>query len=198
MPITNCFAEINKSIAMDCSHPLVGGYTGRALLIKFEDDPTLTINSANPRTLEGVTLASGKKAIAISNIIASPFNGSATSGNQDSGRVMFDKSFAVRIPLRGSDNSKNVVEALVNSAQGYLLIAEKKDKVGNGSFEVAGLQVAMRVTDPTTVTRNEYENGGDVLMTISTQESWFEESFYLTSYSATKALFDTLWNGAEA
>jgi hypothetical protein len=40
--------------------------------------------------------------------------------------------------------------------------------------------------------RNENENGGDIVVTMSCQEQYFETTFFDTDYATTKAAFEAL------
>lgn len=195
MAYTPCAASIAANIAMDCSKPLVAGYTGRAVLIDLAGAPTITPSSNNPRIIASIALASGAKSVMIDNVFADPFSGSTKSGNTDSGRVKFTKSLTVQIPLRGADVAKDVIEPLLKSPEGFLLIVEKKDRKGLGTYEVLGYQEAVKA-DASTYSRDESANGGAATVTLSCTEDWEEVDLYDTSYAATKAAFETLIEAA--
>lgn len=198
MAYTPCSATVTKNIVDSCTTPNVGGYTGRAVLIAV-GDATFTQDSTNPRIVTGIALASGKKTIAVNNVFAEPFTGSGTQGNVDSGRVLHTKNLALRIPSRGADTSKNLVEAMEQSALGYVAVLEKKNKVVDGGFEVVGLQQGLKI-DPSTVSRDEAANGGDILATLTCAEPWFESDLQITAqsasapdYASTLAAFEELY-----
>lgn len=171
-----CNDTIMHDIITSCENPIIGGYTGRAVLIPYKDAPVIVRDSVNNRKVKSITPAEGAKFVAVNNVFADPFTGSNTAGNVDAGRPMYVKTIAIRIPRRGADISKDLVEAMANDAQGYLLVAEKKDKTQDGGFEVIGLQTALR-PDVTTIARTESENGGDIVVNLTTTESFFECTF---------------------
>lgn len=175
MAYQSCAADLAKNIAIDCEKPIVGGYTGRAVLVQYKDAPVFVTDASNPRKVKAITLGEGVKTIAIDNIFADPFTGSSTSSSADAGRVTYTKTLAVRIPLRGGDVSKDIVEPLSTSALGFLIIAEKKDKTDDGAFEIIGSQNALKA-NADGITRTESENGGDITATMSCAESWFERT----------------------
>ena len=191
MAYSPCSSSVTKNIAASCGSPIVGGYTGRAVLIPT-GDAVFTISGTNDHMVTTIALASGKKAIAVNNVFAEPFTGSTTASGVDTGRFLHTKTLAFRIPLRGSDVSKGVVEALEQSALGFVAILEKKDKVGDGSFEVVGLQQGLKVNGDG-VSRDESANGGDISVTMSCAEPYFEMAFYDTSYATTLDAFETLY-----
>lgn len=191
MAYTPCAANIAANIAMDCSKPLVSGYTGRAVLIELSGAPTITPSSSNERILSAIVPASGAKVVMIDNVFADPFSGSTKTGNTESGRVKFTKSLNVQIPLRGADVAAEIVEPLLKSAEGFLLVVEKKDRRGLGSYEVLGYQEAAKA-DASTYSRDESANGGAAVVTISCTEDWEEVDYFDTDYATTKAAFEAL------
>lgn len=189
---TSCAAQVAANIAKDCNTPLTGGYTGRGVLLALADAPTVTQSGTNPRTISAVALATGKKSVVIDNVFStSPFNGSSSQSNADDGMIKHRKTVVVQVPLRGSDVSKNIVEPLYQSPLGYMAILEKKDRSGNGSYEVVGFEQGL-VANEDGIVRNEYENGGCIVATMSCNEAVFEYAFFDTDYATTKAAFETL------
>lgn len=187
----SCAGNLAANIAKDCAHPMVGGYTGRGLLIPLTNTLTFAVDASNPRIITGITMAVGDKLAVIDNVWPSAFNESNTQSNADNGRFVYNKTFAFRIPLRGAGVSKNLVEPLAEAPLGYLAVLEKKDRVGDGSYEVVGYGQGLTV-NPDGIMRNENENGGDIVVTMSCEEQYFETTFFDTSYATTKAAFEAL------
>lgn len=190
--MTPCTLEIAKGIALDCDHALVAGYTGRAVYVPYSVAPTLTISGSNPRVVSGVT---SSKVVGIYTPFTNPFDGSNVAGNSDNGRVMYQKNLSVLIPSHGADESKDLIEPLMKSAEGGLVIVERKDKRGLGSYVVFGLFDPMKA-DPTSYSRNEGENGGAAALTLTCIEDFEECNFFDTDYATTKAAFDALFTAA--
>ena len=88
--------------------------------------------------------------------------------------------------------ASKVVEPLVKSGRGFIGVFEKKDRIGDGSFEVIGAQSPLKCVDPATVTRNENENGGAWNATLQSTEVYAESVFFDTDYATTLAAFETL------
>lgn len=192
----SCAGDIAANIAPDCAHPIVSGYTGRGILINWKDVKTLTYSGTNPRIVTAITLETGAKVSVVDNIgFDQPLNGSNSTSTGDDGFVKYDKTVVLNIPLRGAGTAKDIVEPLHTSALGFLLIAEKKDKVGDGSFELIGLEQGLKA-NADGVTRNEYENGGSVVATMSCRETHFENTLFDTDYSTTLAAFEALMASA--
>lgn len=188
----SCFGEAMASIAPDCNNPLVGGYTGRGALIPSDSITSVTASSSNPRILESIT---ADTIIGIENAVVTPFDGSTTASTADDGKMSFGKTISFRIPLRGANTAKNIVEPLAYSTTGYVAIVEKKDKVGDGSFEIIGYNQGLKV-NADGIQRNENENGGDVSVTMSCTEGWFEATLFKTDYATSKGLFEALLSEA--
>lgn len=192
MAYNPCTASIAMNIVANCEKPNVGGYTGRAVLIPVDANPTIVVDEDNDHILTSITLPEGVKSIAVNNVFAEPFTGSNTASQADSGRTSYTKTLAVRIPLRGGQVSKDIVEPLSQNALGYIMIAEKKDRVGDGSYEVIGYLNGLKA-NADGVTRDELANGGDIVATLSTVEPFFEVTLFDTDYQTTKAMFETLY-----
>lgn len=191
MTYASCAGSLAANIAKDCSKPMTSGYTGRGLLIPLSNTLTYAINATNPRIITSITMGASDKLAVIDNVWPSTFDGTNTQSNADSGRTLYGKTFAFRIPLRGAGTSKDIVEPLVESPLGYLAVLEKKDRRGDGSFEIVGYCQGLTV-NADGIVRNENENGGDIVVTMSCQEQYFEVTMFDTDYNTTKAAFDTM------
>lgn len=192
MAYQSCVASIADNIAKDCAQPLAGGYTGRGVLIDLADAPTLTRNANNPRIIEGITLASGKKLAVIDNAFSpTPLTGSNSQSNTDDGMMKHRKTLVLTIPKRGGKASKEIVEPTYQSPLGYLAVLEKKDRNGDGSFEVVGAEQGL-VANADGIVRNEYENGGCTMVTMSCNEVNFENVLFSNDYETTLAAFEAL------
>lgn len=192
MAYTSCAATMAANIAKDCATPLTGGYTGRGLLIDIADIASMTQSGTNPRIISAITLTAGKKVSVIDNVFSpSPLTGSNTQSNTDDGMMKFRKTLTISVPLRGAKASKEIVEPSYQSPLGYLAVLEKKDRSGDGSFEIVGFEQGL-TANADGIVRNEYENGGCTMLTMSCNETNFENVFYDTDYATTKAAFETL------
>lgn len=189
MAYQSCAAEVAANIAQSCTAPNVGGYTGRGIYIPRSYNPDIVHAASNPRIISAITIEAGLSVVAIDNVMQTPFDGSLTELNTDSGWERWHKTLNVRIPLRGADASSDVVEPLVKSALGGIVVLEKKDTKGDGSFEVIGVEQGMRAT---TATRNEGEANGDWQETLETTEMYAEYTLFDTDYATTLTKFEAL------
>ena len=198
MAYVSCAAKIAASIQQDCNKPLVGGYTGRAVIMSAIDFERAEVvrSATNPREILSIVLPPDGSVMAytIDNVFAAPFTGSTTAGNSENGRNGYLKTLSVRVPMRGADVSKDVIEPLVKDPNGFVVIAEKRDKVGDGSYEVIGYQNALR-GDIAGVTRDESANGGDWIVPLTTVEKWAEVTLVgaAETYESAKKEFDGLF-----
>lgn len=193
--MAECIKDVLQNIQEDCNKPNNGGYTGRAVYIQLDMNPTITTEADNPRTVTAITLPTGKKPFTVTNEDITPFTGSNTTSNGDSGRILYTKTVVLRVPQRGSDVSKNIIEPLTKNRKGFLAILEKTNTAGNGSFEVVGLQQGLKA-NADGITRDEYANGSDYMVTMSTTENFAEAVFFDTDYETTLAAFNELYNKA--
>lgn len=143
-------------------------YTGRALLINGgidDDKPTLSDNGLKVTQI-GTYIsfdqlrsesASGKlKALPIIIDAQNPF-GVTIQGNTDSGRVSYTKTIPVSIPATRDGKAEEFVMGLQKGLYNHALIVLETD--GNiDQNDIFGAHSPLRL-DPTSVTRNEYENG---------------------------------------
>lgn len=194
MAYTSCTTKIAQSISQDCTKPIVGGYTGRGVLIDLSDAPTFTVDAQNPRIITNIAFTGTgtlPKFIAVDNVWNEAYTGSNTALAADNGRSSFNKTFSFRIPMRGAGVAKDIVEPLMNSALGFAVVLEKQDMIGDGSYEIVGYLKGLK-TNEDGIQRNEYENGGDWTVNMSTDEAFAEVVLFDTDYATTKAAFETM------
>lgn len=191
--MASCIGNIAGNIGLNCESPIEGGYTGRGILIPMEAVPVLTKDANNPRIISAIAIAENAKVVAVDNEGSAPFEGSTTTGNNEAGYVRFTKTIAVKMPERGADFAKDVIEPLVKSGRGFIGIFEKVDRVGDGSFEVIGAQSPMKVVDPATVTRTDTSAGGGAwAATLQSNEMYAECVLFDTDYATSLAAFEAL------
>ena len=189
----SCVGNLAANIKMDCNNPLESGYTGRAIIMTADAfaQAAITRNAQNPRIITSFGESAKPAAFIVDNITMTPFDGSSTTGNGDAGYPKFAKAMAIRIPERGAAVAKNIIEPLAFGR--FVMIVEKEDKAGDGSFEIVGAQSALRCVDPSTITRSETANGGAWSATLQCTEQYAEVVWLDTDYATTKAAFDGWW-----
>lgn len=184
MAYTACANNLGANIAYDCANPPRPGFLGEGLLIDLGVvTPAVTLDSSNPRILKVITLESGDHVCVVDNVYRDPFSGSARTMNAESGRVTYDNTLSLRVPVRDAAASKDIIEPLAKSH--FLGIFPTVDK----KFLVYGWYGKFQASEQT---QNEGENGGDFAVTMTTNEPYAVVELWDTDYATTKALYDGL------
>ena len=184
---TPCLGVISANIDEDCDNPRVIGYEDTALIINRSDIDwtSVTYNSSNNRIVEGIALVSSKKPYVIFNPrLSNPsFNGTQTALNADNGH--YTKTLQFYYKGIGGEAAMDVVEPLAKGE--YVVILQRKDHSGHGSFQIFGLQNGIYATEQV-----QDETTGYWLMTMAIDEPFAEMEMFKSDYAATKTLFDAL------
>lgn len=184
---TPCLGVISANIDEDCDNPRVIGYEDTAIIINRSDiDWTgVTFDASNKRIVNDLTLLSGKAPYVIYNPrLSNPsFNGTQTALNADTRH--YTKTLQFYYKGIGGDASAKVVEPLAKGE--YVVILQRKDHSGHGSFQIFGLQNGIYATEQV-----QDETTGYWLMTMSIDEPFAETELFKTDYATSKALFDAL------
>lgn len=187
MPFTACGGSLSANLDMDCANPRVIGYEDVALIFNRDDIDwaSVTTDASNPRIVTAWAVKTGKKPYVIYNPRINPdsFNGTNNTFNQEANN--YDKTVQFYYEGIGGDAAKNVVEPL--KAGRYIIMLQRKDHAGDGSFPLVGFQAGLTAT-----AQVQDEENGYWLMTMTCKESMAEVSFFDTDYATTKAAFDTL------
>lgn len=186
---TPCLGVITANIDEDCDNPRVIGYEDTAVIVNRSDIDwaSLTYAAGNKRIVDNFVLLTGKKPYVIFNprpTNTNPsFNGTQTELNADNGH--YTKNLQFYYKGIGGEVSANVVEPLAKGE--YVVILQRKDHSGHGSFQIFGLQNGIYATGQV-----QDETTGYWLMTMAVDEPFAETELFKTDYVATKALFDAL------
>lgn len=148
-------------------------YTGRALLVTgisasenlqdgiiFGQNGIIVQQMYGTNTFSGVDgfvkswITDGGKALPVKIDVQNPF-GVTIQGNTDSGRVMYTKTIPVTIPATREGKAEEFIMGLQKGLCGSAVIVLE----AFGEYDIFGAYSPVRI-DPTSVTRNEYENGG--------------------------------------
>lgn len=145
-------------------------YTGRALLMVFntENDITFSTNGLSIATIwsntdweefyNQVKELPTVKFLPVSVSVQNPF-GVTVQGNTDSGRVIYTKTIPVSIPAMRDGKAEEFIMGLQKGLNvgSVMLVLESATNTAHNDFFGSYSPVFL---DPTSVTRNEYENGG--------------------------------------
>lgn len=183
--------NISQNIAFNCDDPLQSGTRDRAWIINFEDIDTITYNATNKNIIEDITLKVGKIAYYIDGKNNSIMP--STAMVQQRYANMFDHI----VNMKGFDISPAVKDDLNKAKDGrFVVITENtyRGASGNAAFEVYGAKTGLEMTvltrDP-----NNADTQGAFDFTFATnlnKEPELPNTFYVTSYSATKTLIEGL------
>lgn len=187
MAYTSCAAAMAANIQIDCSSPLAGGYTGRAIGIPLSPAPTITKSGSNNLIITDVTPPTGKKFFAIENFSADPFTGSGSASDADGAVMRHTKTFVFDVPRRGAVASKEIVDPLTRLPLGFAVIAERKD----GTYEYIGAEAGLRV-NADGVSCDAYTKDGATTITASCRQYNYEYEFLDTDQATTQTKFETL------
>lgn len=184
---TPCLGVISANIDEDCDNPRVIGYEDTAVIVNRSDIDwsAVVFDAANKHIVESFALLAGKTPFVIYNPrLSNPsFNGTQTALNADNGH--YTKTLQFYFKGIGGIASATVVEPLAKGE--YVVILQRKDHSGHGSFQILGLQNGLYATEQV-----QDEATGYWLMTMAIDEPFAETELFKTDYVATKVLFDAL------
>ena len=184
---TPCLGVISANIDEDCDNPRVIGYEDTAVIVNRSDIDWTTVvyNSSNKRIVENFQLLKDKKPFVIYNprLADASFNGTQTALNADTRH--YTKTLQFYYKGIGGEAAANVVEPLAKGE--YVVILQRKDHGGHGSFQVFGLQNGIYATEQV-----QDETTGYWLMTMAIDEPFAETELFKSDYATAKAAFDAL------
>jgi len=184
---TPCMGVVTANLDTDCENPRVSGYEDKALLFNRSDIDwaAVTTDATNPRIVKTLAVLEGKKPYVIYNprVNPAPFNGTNASFEQEVNQ--YTKTVQFYYEGIGGAAALNVVEPL--KAGSYVILLQRKDHRGDGSFQLIGYQSGVTAT-----AQVQDEKTGYWLMTMTGSESFADVAFFNTDYATTKAAFDAL------
>ena len=187
MAFTPC-SSLAANIASDCTKPRIRGYESIGLIFSKKNVQATIYDATNGRIIKNLTFPAtpAKSVGVIYNPRQSPahFNGTKTEFQLESNQ--FKKTVQFYYEGIGGTNSHNVVEPLKNMND-YVIILERKDKRGDGTYQVFGWESGL------TATAQVYdEETGYWLITMECEEPHSELTLFDTDYETTKATFEAL------
>lgn len=192
--MANCFEEISKSVLQDCTAQDAAGYTGRAVILQYKDNPVIAVDANNPNMLTSIAVTTPKKGIQVDNSnFIDPFTGSNFAANTDDGARKILKTFVFKVPLKGSAASRELLEGMFFNnfgGSGAIVVAEKIVN-GVGKYSVIGYKSPFLI-NPDGIKQDEYADGGAFILTGSCKERAIEVEMFDTDIVTTKADFETL------
>lgn len=184
MAYSPCAQNLGANIQQSCSNPSQPGFTGQGVLIDLGNvTPTVVVDGTNPRILTSIAVSGGAKVCVVDNVWKDPFSGSQRALNVENGRPAYDLTLSMRVPLRDADAALNIIEPLAKSR--FLGVFPTVDN----KFLVYGYYGKFQASE---MTQNEGENGGDCVVTMSSQEPFYVTELLDTDYATTKVIYDAL------
>ena len=184
---TPCLGVISANVDEDCDNPRVIGYEDTAIIVNRSDIDwaALTYDASNKRIVNDFKLLTGKTPFVIYNPrLSNPsFNGTQTALNADNGH--YTKTLQFYYKGIGGVAAATVVEPLAKGE--YVVILQRKDHSGRGSFQILGLQNGIYATEQV-----QDEATGYWLMTMAIDEPYAETELFKSDYAGSKAMFDAL------
>jgi len=191
MAFTPCTSLLTANVATACNAPRIKGYEQIGIIINRADIDweNTTVDVANARIVDDLTLLATKKVAVIYNSKKNPlpFGGTQTAYNRDADQ--YDKTVQFYCERIGGDAAMGIVEPLKNGE--YVVVLERKDKNGTGSFQVFGFQKGLSAGNDGGAQVQD-EESGHWLITMTTQEPYAEVEWFDTDYATTKTAFDAL------
>lgn len=182
-----CSSALAGNLASDCDNPRIAGYEQIGVIFNRADVnwANLAVSASNPRIIEAIAAAAGKKPYALYNNKNNPlpFDGTNTTYNSDTDQ--YDKTLQFYYEGIGGGVSADVVEPLKGGE--YIAILQRKDHRGDGSFQVFGFQSGLKAN-----AQVQDETTGYWLITMACSEPSAEVSLFDTNYATTKTAFDAL------
>lgn len=184
---------ISENIINNCANPLTAGVQDEMIFINYADwrNATITKNS-NPLIIENIVLASG----ILGYRVEGKLNSNVPSFELAVGE--FGEQWKHRINFKVFDKTGAVKTQIEKIASGrFVVVVENKNKgaEGNRAFEVFGSDAGL-VREAITNNSADTATQGSFDITISSSDKSLEDhvpaTLYITSYAASKAVFDSL------
>ena len=194
--MANCNSKLSKDILLDCADLPKQGVqnSGVAVLINFEDiDRTSTTSSG--ATITDLVLESGTTGFKLDYYKQLAQGAGAYTPNAET-IDGFSHSGILILPTQAAESAERSAEL----KDGLYVVVLKTKYEGvdqKDAYKVFGFENGMALTELTT---NTNENSGSILFTLTTEENAYEtypfNTFYETSFSASKASFDSAFASA--
>ncbi len=189
MAFTPCSAALSGNIASDCSNIRIAGYEQTGLIFNRDDIDfsSSTVDSANGRIVTGIKLKSNKKPYVIYNSKNNPLPFDGTQTEYDSDNDVYNKTVQFYFEGIGGDAAADVVEPLKGGQ--YVVLLQRKDHRGNGSFQLMGWQTYIKATAEV---QTESTGSAYWLITMEGSEPSAEVAFFDTDYETTLTAYEAL------
>lgn len=193
-----CDGIISKAIEdISCASPAVKGFERKGIIINREDIDFAEVefDTTKKNVLTALPLKSGKKGYLIEQKGATPFSGTNSSANVGTYGTGINNNVAIAILNNDAEVSGEVIDSMLNGE--YVVVLEMKDKGAgrNSAFRVYGFHNGLALS------AYEHDPYGDTyaggLVTLTENDAPMSALYLGASYTAGKALYDSLLVAAE-
>lgn len=194
-----CENLIQRDIAPSCTDPIVGGLEANAVIINRGDIDrgAVLFNTTRKNVIESLPLKMGKKGYAAYVGGAKPFSGTKTALEKGTYRNTFANDFSLVILDNDPDVTAEIIDGLANGK--FVVVYENKynnatkaETPGDSAFQVMGFYQGLSAETIENDKYSEDTEGGWNVLLKETKVPIAGLFLYKTSYSATKAIFDSL------
>ena len=193
MAYTPCAAaSVAANLQENCNNPAFEGMKVLGVAMAKADVQSFVRGNtqATKNQVSAITLVTGAKTFVIEASGATPW---ADSGEEfDAELRRWNKNAIFVAPDYGAEISSNVIEPLCKNKDGFVVILQRKNERGDGSFVIVGLEKGAVVS---AMTRNDTDSATSGCASITLTESGAPSSeidFFDTNYATTKTAFDAL------
>lgn len=194
--MARCFGNLAATIESSCGDNTQYGYTGRAWIMsdgvtaQFQDGVINVVKSLRSSSSSSATAATAAYHCYEVALI-DPFTGTSTVGITDNGRAQYQKTVQIRISARTPEEVNTKISPFLDSKKGHIILLETKDPSLDGGVRVFGAYDLCQL-DLSQVTQNEYENGGDWVLTFTCVEPVADVFFQYGDVGSKQAMINFL------
>lgn len=189
--MANC-ADIAANIGINCDNPLQAGAEDMMVVIPRTDwlNASQTLNGTNTEIIENIVLASGVTGFSYQGINKSILPKQELVPSAFSKNYKHEVSFKV---FNLNPTIKKELEALAKSLVVVIIANKYKGTGGNAAFEVYGADAGLDLTQNIRDIGNAELGGAFDLILTTSEEPHLPKTLFITSYAASKVVFDSLY-----
>ena len=192
MALEKCAAQVAANIAMSCENPIVPGFEEVGILINRQDIVEMPYVTTNARMKTAIQLKPSAKVSAIYNPFTTPFGDTGVEANMEGLLPGWNKTVNFGVPAVGADNSMKVLEPILKNRSGFVVILERKNKVGDGTFLIIGSEKGAIAPSQTANFTDVATNGMYQCVLTEEKANFAEVTLFDTNYETSKAEFERL------
>ena len=193
-----CDRTVVADIKMNCNEPIQKGLESIGYLVRRADIDlgSVTFNANNDNIIESLPLIEGKKGVRIYQQ-NNAFNGTNSAVEVGTYMNSVTHNVAFIVPDKGPDVAHDIIDPLI-SGEEFVVILENKYKglkktlPGSAAFQVYGFHQGAVVSAGDVVKYSDDTLSGWAITLTEAKAPKSEMYIYSTSYSATKAMLESM------